>query len=252
MYAQRKSPPHRIPNHESRIPALWPGQNFSTAIFCGTLAAGHSDTEKNIVGRLAGKVAVITGAGSGMGKSMAELFAAEGAKIVCADRSGKEEDVAASIGSAAVAVHVDVAVSSQVQYMITTAEQRFGKLDILCNNAGFGGPMMALHEQSEDTFDTVHAVNLKGVFLGMKYGIAAMLRAGGGAIVNTASATALVGWKHHGVYAAAKAGVVQMTKCAALDYADRRIRVNAVCPGYTWTGLVKQSQFHAVPPPDTP
>jgi len=204
------------------------------------------------VGRLEGKVAVITGAGSGMGKAMAQLFAAEGAKVVCADRSGKEEEVAAAIGGAAVAVHVDVAVSAQVQHMIATAEQRFGKLDVLCNNAGFGGPMMPLAEQSEETFDTVHAVNLKGVFYGMKYGILAMLRAGGGSIVNTASAAGLVGWKHHSVYGAAKAGVIQMTRCAALDYADRNIRANAVCPGYTWTGLVKQSQIHAVPPPDTP
>lgn len=202
--------------------------------------------------RLAGKVAVITGAGSGIGKAMAELFAREGAKVVCADRSGKQDEVAASIGSAAVAVHVDVAVSSQVQHMIDTAEQRFGRLDVLCNNAGFGGPMMPLHEQTDENFDTVHAVNLKGVFYGMKYGIAAMLRGGGGSVVNTASAVGLVGWKHHSIYGAAKGGVIQMSKCAALDYADRKIRINCVCPGYTWTGLVKQSQTNPVPPPDTP
>lgn len=202
------------------------------------------------MGRLEGKVAVITGAGSGMGKAMAQLFVAEGARVVCADRSGKESEVAASIGNAAVAVHVDVAVSAQVQHMIATAEERFGRLDVLCNNAGFGGPIMPLAEQTEESYDNIQAVNLKGVFLGMKYGIAAMLRSGGGSIVNTASAAGLVGWKGHGVYGAAKAGVIQMTRCAALDYADRRIRVNAICPGYTWTGLVKQSQVHPVPPPD--
>lgn len=199
--------------------------------------------------RLEDKVAVITGAGSGMGRAMAQRFAAEGARVVCADRSGKEEETASGIGAAARAVHADVAVSADVQRMISTAEREFGRLDVLCNNAGFGGPIHPLDEQSEETFDDVHAVNLKGVFLGMKYGIAAMLRGGGGSIVNTASAVALAGWKGHSVYAAAKAGVVQMTKFAALDYAERGIRVNAVCPGITWTGLVAQSAGHAVPPP---
>ena len=199
--------------------------------------------------RLANKVAVITGAGSGMGKAMAQLFVHEGAKVVCADRSGNENETAALLGDAAIAVHVDVSVTEDVRSMIAAAVQKFGRLDVLCNNAGFGGPIMPLCEHTEENFDTVVAVNLKGVFLGMKYGIEAMLRSGGGSVVNTASAAALVGWKGHGVYAAAKAGVIQMTKCAALDYADRGIRVNAFCPGTTWTGLVKASAQHAVPPP---
>jgi len=203
-------------------------------------------------GRLAGKVAVITGAGSGIGRAAALLFAEEGARVVVADRSGQQREVAAQIGDAAVAADVDVAVAADVQRMIETAERRFGRLDVLCNNAGFGGPRKPLTEQDEATFDDVIAVNLKGVFLGMKYGIASMLRTGGGSVVNTASAAGLVGWKNHSVYGAAKGGVVQMTKAAALDYATQAVRVNAVCPGMTWTGLSGQTRENPVPPPDAP
>ncbi len=202
------------------------------------------------MGRLENKVAVITGAGSGMGKAMAELFAAEGARVVCADISGEQDGVSASIGDAAIAVHCDVSQEVDIKRMIATTEERFGRLDILCNNAGFGGGMMALADQSLENWDRVHAVNIRGVFLCMKHGITSMLKSGGGAIVNTGSASAVVGWKHHSIYGAAKAGVHQMTKAAALDYAKENIRVNAIAPGTMWTGLVPASKDNPIPPAD--
>src|SRR5579871_5530938 len=156
--------------------------------------------------RLKNKIAVITGAGSGIGKATAKLFAAEGAKVICADISGKQDAVAAEIGAAAVSLQTDVAKEDDVRKMVATAEDKFGRLDILVNNAGFGGPMAPLHEQTAESWDRVQSVNVRGVFFGMKYGITSMLKTGGGAIVNTSSAVAMVGWKHHSIYGAAKAG----------------------------------------------
>ena len=199
--------------------------------------------------RLANKVAVITGAGSGMGRAMAEMFAREGAKVVLADISGAQEALAASLGEAAVAVHANVADEIDVQNMIATAEKKFGRLDILVNNAGFGGGMKPLHEQTTENWDRVHSVNIRGVFFGMKHGVISMLKTGGGSIVNIGSGSAVIGWKHHSIYSAAKAGVHQMTRAAALDYADNNIRVNAVAPGTIWTGLVEKSKEFSEPPP---
>jgi NAD(P)-dependent dehydrogenase (short-subunit alcohol dehydrogenase family) len=194
-----------------------------------------------------------------MGRASAVLFAEEGAKVVCTDRSGEEEETAQLIGDAATALHVDVSVEADIQRMIATAEEQFGKLDVLFNNAGFGGPMMPLHEQTLQNWEMVHDTNLKAVFFGMKYGVQAMLRNGSGSIVNTASAAGLVGFKGHSIYGAAKAGVIQLTKAAAMDYAKQNIRVNAICPGMFWTGLVKLARdtgtvgqeppSDAIPPP---
>lgn len=205
-----------------------------------------------MAGRLQDKVCIITGAGSGMGRAMAKLFHAEGALLVLADISGNQDEVASELGGETVAVHCDVSDEGQIKAMIATAEERFGRLDVLCNNAGFGGGMAPLHTQPVELWDKVHATNIRGVFLGMKYGIESMLKTGGGAIVNTSSASAVVGWKHHSVYSSAKAGVHQLTKVAALDYSDRNIRVNAVAPGTMWTGLVEASKTHDAPPEGFP
>ena len=191
-------------------------------------------------GRLQGKVAVITGAGSGMGLAMAKRFCAEGAKVVAVDITGAQDDVAAAIGTSCVGIKADVSRSVDVIMMLSAAIDHFGRLDILCKNAGIQGPLALTADYEEDDWDRVMAVNLKGVFLGMKHAIPLMLKtAGKGAIVNTSSMAALVAFPQLPAYSASKGGVSVLTRQTAAEYASQNIRVNGILPGAIDTGMTR-------------
>jgi len=191
--------------------------------------------------RLKDKVALITGAGSGIGQASARLFAREGAKVVCVDLKGDAaEATAREVGGRAFAA--DVSKAKDAEAMVAFAESTYGRLDVAFNNAGVFHPDDdSVTNTSEEIWDFVINVNLKGVFLGCKYEIPALLRAGGGAIVNTASFVAILGAATPQIaYTASKGGVLSMTREIAVEFARKNIRCNALCPGPVETPLLAE------------
>ena len=191
------------------------------------------------MGRLDGKVAVITGGAPGMGEATTKLFVGEGAQVVIGDvQREKAQALADSLGDDCVAVEADVSSSEDVQALVRTALSEFGGIDVMYNNAGIGGGEGPIHECSEEMFDRIIAVDLKAVWLGMKHALPHLIERGGGSIITTASISGLVGMPGQGAYGSAKGGVLQLTRVCAIEYADRGIRANSICPGGILTPLL--------------
>lgn len=194
-----------------------------------------------MTGRVQGKVALVTGAGSGIGRAMALLLAREGAHVVVVDITEAVIEVAHECGDAARALIADISDAEQVKAMIAKSIEYFGRLDIVCNNAGRSGGVMPLHETPIEHFDSVIGTNLRGAFLVLQHSIAQMLRNGGGSIINTASVASVLATPGTSSYTASKGGVMAMTRVAAAEYAARGIRVNAILPGVTETPMVAKA-----------
>ncbi|CAH1654557.1 MULTISPECIES: glucose 1-dehydrogenase [unclassified Chelatococcus] len=202
--------------------------------------------------RFQGKVAIVTGGAGGMGRETALAFAREGAAVVVGDvDAAAGETLAAEVEAAGGRItfqRCDVRREAEVQALVATAEQRYGRLDVIFNNAGIEQPAMPSTDVSEDLFDQVIAINLKGVFFGCKHAIPALLRAGGGAIVNNSSVSAFANVGGNISYAASKGAVMAMTRVLAMEYAARNIRVNAINPGVIDTAMNRRNKDRSEDP----
>lgn len=194
------------------------------------------------MGSLSGKVALVTGAGSGIGRAVAVTYSREGAKVIVSDidETGGNETVAliTTNGGIAKFIKADVSQAEDNRILVEESVSAYGTLDIACNNAGIAGPIAPTGEYPIEGWNKVININLSGVFYGMHYQIQAMLKKGGGAIVNMASILGAVGAANSPAYVAAKHGVVGLTKTTAIEYAQQNIRVNSVGPGYIMTPML--------------